>query len=205
MLCHHVMLCDVICHVILCIVISCDLMSCYVLFTSLPLQLAAPYHVVQWKLLTFTFVYLMVWALPSCFRWTRLCVISWTIPRGSTRIEHCPEVWNLRQYCFIFSHNTDANMLCKLFDDCKYIDIYLTIPQEYCYLGKQKNSLYFCTSACEHLWPSHSHLVNYAKCEQIPSKYVANWSVWKVFLKFIKFQSHLKKIYWWPSIPVVNG
>ncbi len=48
-------------------------------------------------------------------------------------------------------------------------------------------------------------LVNCAKCEQIPSKYVSDWSVWKVFLKFIKFQSHLKEIYWWSSIPVANG
>ncbi len=27
----------------------------------------------------------------------------------------------------------------------------------------------------------------------------------KFFLKFIKFQSHQKKIYWWSSIPVANG
>ncbi len=98
----------------------------------------------------------MVWSLPSCFRWIRLCMIGWTIPRGSTRIEYCPEAWNLTQCCFIFLHNTDANMLCRLFDDRKYMDIYLPIPQEYCYLGKQKNSLYFLASASEHLWPSHS-------------------------------------------------
>ncbi len=34
-------------------------------------------------------------------------------------------------------------MLCRLFDDRKYMDKYLPIPQEYCYLGKQKNSLHF--------------------------------------------------------------
>ncbi len=57
------------------------------------------------------------------------------------------EAWNLNPCCFIFLHNTVANMLCRLFDD----------------LGKQKNSLYFLASACEHLWPSHLHLVNCAK------------------------------------------
>ncbi len=46
---------------------------------------------------------------------------------------------------------------------------------------KTKNSLYFLASACEHLSPSHSCLVNCANCEQIPSKYVADWSVWKAF------------------------
>ncbi len=60
--------------------------------------------------------------------------------------------------------------------------IYISLlPQEYCYLGKQKNSLYFLASACKHFWSSHSHLVNCAKCDQISSKYVADWSVWKVF------------------------
>ncbi len=117
----------------------------------------------------------MVWLLPSCFWWTRLCIIGRTIPLGSTQIEHCPEAWNLSQCCFISLHNTHANMLCRLFDDRKNMDIYLPIPQEYCYLS------------------SPSHLVNCAKCEQIPRKYVANWSVWKVVLKFIKFQSHLNK------------
>ncbi len=96
-------------------------------------------------------------------------------------------------FASFFLHNTVSNMLCRLFDDCKYMDIYLPIPQEYCYFGKQKNSLYFFALACKDLWPSHSCLVNCAKCEQIPSKYVANWSVWKVFLKFIKFQSFKKK------------
>ncbi len=50
-----------------------------------------------------------------------------------------------------FLHNTVANMLCRLFDDRKYMDIYLPIPQEYCYIGKQKNSLYFLVSTWEHL------------------------------------------------------
>ncbi len=44
---------------------------------------------------------------------------------GSTQIECCPEAWNLTQCCFICLHNTDASMLCRLFDDRKYMDIYL--------------------------------------------------------------------------------
>ncbi len=40
-------------------------------------------------------------------------------------------------------------MLCGLFDDRKYMDIYLPIHQEYCYLGKQKISLYFSASTCD--------------------------------------------------------
>ncbi len=69
-------------------------------------------------------VYHVVWSLPSCFRGIRLCVIGWTIPRGSTQIERCLEAWNLRPCCLIF-YTIVANMLCKLFGDCKYMDIYL--------------------------------------------------------------------------------
>ncbi len=42
-----------------------------------------------------------------------------------------------------YLHNTDANTLCRLFDNLKYMDIYLPVPQEYCYLGKQKNKFVF--------------------------------------------------------------
>ncbi len=122
-------------------------------------------------------VYHVVWSLPSCFRRTRLCVIGWTIPHGSTRIQRYPETCNLSPCCFIFLHNTTvANMLCRLFDDRKYMDIYLPIPQEYCYLGKQKkNSLYFLVSKCEHLWPSPSHLVNFS-----------NWLIGDIFPGFVR-------------------
>ncbi len=127
------------------------------------------------------------WSLPSSFWWTRLCMIGWTIPCGSTRIQRCPKhgIW-LNVASFVL-HNTDVNMLCRLFDDRKYMDIYLTILQEYCYLGKQKNSLYFSESTCEHLWPSPSNLVNCAKCSHNPSKDTTDWSVVADF-KFIKFQ-----------------
>ncbi len=87
-------------------------------------------------------VYRVVWSLPSCFRRTRLYVIGWTIPRVCTRMERYPVAWNLSPCCLLFLHNTVANMLCRLFDDCKYIDIYLPIPQEYCYIGKQKKFVF---------------------------------------------------------------
>ncbi len=98
-----------------------------------------------------------------------------------------PETWNLTQCCFIFLHNTDANMLCRLFDDHKYMDIYLPILQEYCYLGKQKKRLYFSASTCEHLWPSPSNLLNCAKCSHNPSKDAANLSVVSNFKSLLNF------------------
>ncbi len=72
------------------------------------------------------YVYHVVWSLPSCFQ-TRLCVIAWTIPRGSTRIQRCTEAWNLSPCYLLFLHNTVANMLCRLFDDRKYMDIYISL------------------------------------------------------------------------------
>ncbi len=86
-----------------------------------------------------------------------------------------------------FLHNTDTNMLCRLFDDCKYMDIYLPIHQEYRYLGKQKNSLYFLASTCEHLSPSTSHLENFPN---LPIGGIFTGFVRTFYLKFIKFQSH---------------
>ncbi len=44
---------------------------------------------------------------------------------------------------FHILHNTDVNMLCRLFSDRKYMYICLPICQEYGYLAKQKISLYF--------------------------------------------------------------
>ncbi len=53
-----------------------------------------------------------------------------------------------------------------------YISLYL---RNTAILENKKTVLYFLVSACEQLWPSHSRLVNCAKCEQILSKYVADW------------------------------
>ncbi len=78
-------------------------------------------------------------------------------------------------------------MLCRLFDDHKYIDIYLPILQEYGYLGKQKNSLYFFATTCEHLSPSPSNLVNCAKCSHNPSIDAADLSVVADFKSLLNF------------------
>ncbi len=135
------------------------------------LQLAERYH--------------MVLALPSCFRFDQFMCdwlnhTTWFHSNRknlSTAQKH--GIWvNIALFCL---HNTDANMLCRLFDDRKYMDIYLPIHQEYGYLCKQKISLYFPTSTCEHLWPSPSHFVNCAKCSHNSSKDVADWSVWNIF------------------------
>ncbi len=74
-----------------------------------------------------------------------------------------------------FLHNTDANMLCRLFDDRKYMDIYLPIHQECSYLGKEQVCLYFSASTCEHLWPSPSHLLNFP-----------NWQICNIFSGFVR-------------------
>ncbi len=151
------------------------------------------------------FVYQVVWSLPSCFRWTRLCMIGWTIPRGSTRIERSPKAWNLTQCCFIFFYTIQKPICyvgCLMITNT-WIYIYLPIHQEYSYLGKQKSSLYFYTSTCEHLWPSPSHLVNWAKCSHNPSKDAADWSVvvdFKSLLNFILFCwkfGLVKLVCWW--------
>ncbi len=54
-----------------------------------------------------------------------------------------PHSMGFESILFHFEHNTDANMLCRLFDDHKYMDIYLPIHQEYRHFGKQNISLYF--------------------------------------------------------------
>ncbi len=40
-------------------------------------------------------------------------------------------------------HNTDSNMLCRLFDDRKYIFLYIINHQEYSYLGKKREFVFF--------------------------------------------------------------
>ncbi len=134
------------------------------------------------------FVYHMVWSLPSCFWWTKLCVIGWTIHTTWFHLNRAlPQSMELDSMLLHFLHNTDANMLHGLFDDHKYMDIYLLIHQEYSYLWKQKISLYFSASTCERLWPSPSHLVNCAKCLHNPSKDAADWSVVADFKSLLNF------------------
>ncbi len=84
------------------------------------------------------------------------------------------------------------------------MDIYLPIIQEYCYLRKQKNSLYFSASTCEHLWPSPSNLVNCAKCSHNPSKDAADWSIVADFKSLLNFFFLLLKIWFSQTSPFVE-
>ncbi len=51
-------------------------------------------------------------------------------------VQCCPGAWNFRL-------NTDANMLCRLFNDHKQMDIYLHIHQEYSILENKKSVCIF--------------------------------------------------------------
>ncbi len=101
---------------------------------------------------------------------TAVDLIGMNIPQSLQAI-NLPS--NLSQYCLIFLHNTDVNMLYRLFGDRKYMYINLPIHQEYSYLSKQKISLYFPASTCEHLWPSpcivHSHKQEISPVEDLAS------------------------------------
>ncbi len=75
----------------------------------------------------------------------------------SSRYNHsrCPRAWHLSQYHFLFFY-TIQTPICYV--GCLMIAntwTYISLKhQEYSYLGKEKISLYFSTSNCEHLWPS---------------------------------------------------
>ncbi len=60
-------------------------------------------------------------------------------------VQCCPRAWNLRQYCFFFLLNTDAdaNMLCRLYDDRKHMDIYLQYTSGILLSWKTKNVFVF--------------------------------------------------------------
>ncbi len=128
-----------------------------ILFTSLPTRLHEPYHVVQQKLPTFTFVYHVVYKGEGGTGYVWLFSVEqvmsdWlnhTMWFHSNRV--LPRSMEFQSTVLHFFYTIDTNMLCRLFDDLKYMDIYLPICQEYCYLGKQKISLYFSTWTCEHL------------------------------------------------------
>ncbi len=75
-------------------------------------------------------------------------------------------------------------MLCRLFDNRKYMDIYL---------GKQKISLYFSASTCEHLWPSLFWAFKVRNMLYIPSKDAADWSVVADFKSLLSFKVNFFK------------
>ncbi len=96
-------------------------------------------------------VYHVVWSLPSCFRRPGYVWLVEPYHVVPLKLSAVPKHGIWVHVASFFLHNTVTNMLCRLFDDRKYMDIYLPIPLEDCYLGKQKNSLDFFASACEHL------------------------------------------------------
>ncbi len=108
-------------------------LSC--LFLSLLLSLVEPFHMVTWA---------CIFPLPFCssgnldgnYRTHRMEtpeLVSTTAvmkPHGRMDFESIlPHFW----------HNTDTSMLCRLFDDRKYIFRHIINHLEYCYLRKQKN------------------------------------------------------------------
>ncbi len=67
-------------------------------------------------------------------------------------------------------------MLCRLFDNRKYMDIYLPIHHEYCYLGKQK--ICFCIFPYQLVNTGGLHLQTVQNVRTMnPSKDAADWSV----------------------------
>ncbi len=99
-----------------------------------------------------------------------LSLISWPIP-----------TWSHRNFLL----NTYTSMLCRLFDDHKFMYTYLSIHQEYYYLGKQKLvciSLHQLVNTCD---------IHLLKCT-LSSKVADDWLVvtdLKNLGQFIKFLS----------------
>ncbi len=95
---------------------------------------------------------------PSLFVITKVsstaAAIGWTVPCGPMENSHSPCSMEFDAILLHFLHNTEVNMLCRLFEDRKYMYIYLHIHQEYGHLRKQNICLHFPTSICKHLWPS---------------------------------------------------
>ncbi len=102
-----------------------SLMGAATLFTSLQLRLAEPYHVDQRKLPTYTTWYGRYHLVSSGPRYVWLAEPYHVVPlESSAALKH--GIWpNVASF---FLHNADANMLCRLFDYRKYMDIYLPIP-----------------------------------------------------------------------------
>ncbi len=112
------------------------LMGAAILFTSLHLRLAEPYHLVQRKLPTYTKWYVHCRLVSGGPGYVWLAEPYHVVPlKSSTGI-------GVNIVSFLNTIQT-PNMLCRPFDDRKYMDIYLPIHQEYRYLGKQKSVCIF--------------------------------------------------------------
>ncbi len=176
-------------------------MATAILFMSLQLRLAKPYHMVQRKWPLYTTWHGRCHLVSGGPGYVWLAEPYHRVPlESSAPPKH--GIWlNVASF---FLHNTHANMLHGPFDDHKYMDIYLPIHQEYFYLGKQKISLYFSASTCEYLWPSPSHHINCTKCSHNPSKDAADWSVVADLKSLLNFFFLLLKIWFSQTSPFVD-
>ncbi len=143
---------------------------------SLQLQLAELYHVVQRKL-PYTMWYSHCHLVSGGPGYVWLAEPYHVVPLESSATPKHGISVNVDYFFYTIQMPICYVGCLMIANTWTYISLYLRNTA----ILEKKKSLYFLTSACEHLWPSHSHLVNCAKCEQIPSKYVADWSVWKVF------------------------
>ncbi len=154
-------------------------MGAAILFMSLQLRLAEPYSVVQQKLPTYTTWYGHCHLVSGGPGYVWLVEPYHVVPlKSSTALKH--GIW-VHAASFIYTiQSTICYVGClSIANTLIYISLYL---RNTAILENKKNSLYFLASVWEHLWPSHSRLVNCTKCEQIPcNKYVTNWSDWNVF------------------------
>ncbi len=82
--------------------------------------------------------------------------------------------------------------------------ISLSIHQEYCYLGKQKISLYFSASTCEPLWPSPFYAFKVHNMSHNPNKDAADWSVVADFKILLNFKVNFLKIWFSQTSPFVD-
>ncbi len=154
-------------------------MGAAILFTSLQLWLAEPYHVVQRKLPMYTTWYGHCHLVSGGPGYVWLAE-PYVVPLESSA---APKHGIWLKCCFIYLHNTDTNMLCRLFHDRKYTSPYFMNTA----ILENKNSLYFSASTCEHLWPSPSNLVNCVKCSHNSTKDATDWSVDADFKSLLNF------------------
>ncbi len=82
------------------------LMGAAILFKSLQLRLPEPYHVVQGKLPTFTFVYHVVWSLPSCFRGDQVMCDCLTVREFKNQRKNRQNLnKNIKSLFYLYTHS----------------------------------------------------------------------------------------------------
>ncbi len=94
-------------------------------------------------------------------------------------------------------------MLGRLFNDHKYMDISRSLYIRNIAILENKKSV--CIFLHQLVNTCDLHLLKGAICSTIPVKMLPIGQFEKFFLKFIKFQSEILKIYLCSSIPVANS